>query len=120
MEWILIFINFIRQDLQDIQDIFCFLSFRPPAPLPARRGIQPEGGAYAPEGRKLGNSIRLSAENTTNMITFYSLLFDTQYIQINPACPVAPADLSAFGGWHWGLSCLILKNKNRIHSDQLN
>jgi hypothetical protein len=24
----------------------------------------------------------------------------------NPACPVAPADLSAFGGWYWGKSCL--------------
>jgi len=21
---------------------------------------------------------------------------------VNPACPVAPADLSAFGGWYWG------------------
>jgi len=24
----------------------------------------------------------------------------------DPACPVAPADLSAFGGWYWGKSCL--------------
>jgi len=32
---------------------------------------------------------------------------------INRACPVAPEDLSASGGWYWDESCPILKYQFR-------
>jgi len=84
-----------RQDLQDIQDFFLTV-FRLPATASvmrarrvgrvASRSIRPElmaEGRRGGRGRKPGNQKRKNYPE-------------------NPACPVAPADLSAFGGWYWG------------------
>ena len=42
--------------------------------------------------------------------------FEDYFTGVNPACPVAPADLSAFGGWYWGQKETLSRKDHRRYS----